>query len=452
MAYYNGNGQANGYNGGAGHDTIYGNNGNDTLNGGDGNDYIDGGNDNDSLLGGLGNDTLLGGAGSDILDGGAGNDLVDGGTGVDTVTYASAVNGMWIELNQGTTAGFSRDGNLSGLMGTDSLMNLENVIGSAHSDIIKGNAAANSLRGEGGNDSLFASMGIDRLDGGTGQDSANFSQTGAVSASLAAGAYTLGTAHYGTLIAIEDLVGSAGNDSLTGNSGNNVLDGGAGGDILTGGVGHDGMWGGAGSDRLVADGGNDTLYGNYSFNGYGDNASDIFDIRTTAGAVTISDFKLGIDKLDLTDFGFNSGGDWTGSAAQSGPDTVLTLTRNSQTVTVKLQGITDGHHLTSGDMINSSAALIAPPPNPAFINGGNGLADIFLIDPQLGNQVISHFENGLDKMDIHFTTTGYWHGGLANVPGSTDTQLVFHGSQGEVFTVTLPGLPYYNIDASDYVL
>ncbi|EGF91014.1 hemolysin-type calcium-binding repeat 2 copies family protein [Asticcacaulis biprosthecium C19] len=454
MAYFNGNGQSNLYNGGVADDVLYGNNGNDTLNGGDGNDYIDGGNNNDVLAGGNGHDTLLGGGGSDVLNAGAGNDLVDGGAGVDTVSYAGAVNGMWIELNQGATAGFSRDGNLSGAMGTDSLRNLENVVGSDFSDIIKGNSGNNLIQGGNGYDTLYASRGIDTLDGGVGGGSANFSDISGLAATvnLTTGAYSLNAGNYGTLISIDDATGTALNDSFTGNSGRNVLDGAAGNDTIAGGGGHDDVWGGAGADRLIADGGNDRLTGNYSFAGYGDNATDTFVIRTNAGAVTISDFKLGIDKLDVSDFGLTTGSTWVGSAVQVDTNTVLTLTQGANTVTVTLQGVVNGHLLQVSDMIGGTSALIAPPPQPAFSNGGNGLLDIFVVDPQLGDQTFLHFENGLDKIDISLLQGGGWGGHLANVPGTTDAQLVFSGPQGEHFTITLPGMPYYQIDASDYIL
>ncbi|ESQ75227.1 calcium-binding protein [Asticcacaulis sp. AC402] len=454
MAYFNGNGQNNLYNGGIADDILNGNAGNDTLSGGDGNDSIDGGNHDDVLAGGNGNDTVLGGGGKDSIEAGAGNDLVDGGAGVDTVSYANAVNGMWIELNQGTTAGFSRDGNLSGLMGTDQLRNLENVIGSNFNDIIKGNSAANLIQGGGGYDTLFASRGIDVLDGGAGGDSANFSDISGLSVTLnlTAGTYALNANHYGTLISIDDATATVLNDNLTGHTGRNVLDGGAGNDTIAGGGGDDDIWGGAGTDRMIADGGNDRLTGNYSFADFGDYAADTFVIKTTAGAVTISDFKLGVDKLDVSDFGFNTGGTWTGSAVQSGTDTVLTLTQNAVTVTVTLQGVINGHQLQLSDMIGGSTSLIAPPPQPAFTNGGNGIADIFVVDPQLGDQTFLHFENGLDHIDISFIQSGGWGGHLANVPGTTDAQLVFSGPQGQTFTVTLPGMPYYQIDASDYIL
>ena len=50
-----------------------------------------------------------------------------------------------------------------------------------------------------------------------------------------------------TLTGIENLIGSAFNDTLTGDAGNNVLTGGAGNDMLLGGAGDDTLDGGAGT-------------------------------------------------------------------------------------------------------------------------------------------------------------------------------------------------------------
>ncbi|WP_292783534.1 M10 family metallopeptidase C-terminal domain-containing protein [Nostoc sp. NMS9] len=53
------------------------------------------------------------------------------------------------------------------------------------------------------------------------------------------------------LVSIENLIGTAGNDTIVGNDTNNVLDGGAGSDTLVGGYGTDVLTGGAGADKFV---------------------------------------------------------------------------------------------------------------------------------------------------------------------------------------------------------
>ena len=64
-----------------------------------------------------------------------------------------------------------------------------------------------------------------------------------------------------TLVSIENVTGSAFDDSITGNGGANVLTGGAGHDILSGNDGDDSLSGGDGDDLLNGGAGNDVLDG-----------------------------------------------------------------------------------------------------------------------------------------------------------------------------------------------
>ena len=129
-----------------GDDTIYGYDGNDTINGGDG------------------NDKLFGGAGDDFIDGGFGFDTIDGGLGNDTTSYAF----YWGPINANLSTGVvSFPGNS---LLTDTLVSIENLIGTAGNDTIIGNTADNSLFGEAGNDSINGGDGVDTLIGGAGND------------------------------------------------------------------------------------------------------------------------------------------------------------------------------------------------------------------------------------------------------------------------------------------
>ncbi|WP_157969676.1 beta strand repeat-containing protein, partial [Pseudomonas huaxiensis] len=135
-------------------DTLLGGSGNDTLNGGDGNDV---------LVGGAGNDSLYGGNGNDLLIGGLGNDLLDGGAGIDTASYASATSAVTVNLSlagQQNTIG----------AGLDTLVSIENLIGSDYNDTLTGDAGANRLEGGLGNDTLNGGGGDDVLIGGRGDD------------------------------------------------------------------------------------------------------------------------------------------------------------------------------------------------------------------------------------------------------------------------------------------
>jgi len=269
-----------------GYDLLYGGGGNDVLNGGAGDDLLDGGYGADTAsyvdaaaavfvdLGivdpqntvGAGIDTLIkienltgsafadhltgnqlgnrlsGGGGDDVLDGGAANDTLDGGAGFDTATYASA--GVAVRVNL-TLAGAQTTG-----VGADTLVSIENVIGSAFDDTLTGNQFANVLTGGDGNDVLNGGTGNDTLAGGDGIDTASYANAaGAVRANLTlATAQSTISAGSDTLSGIENLTGGAYDDQLTGDAGNNILIGNAGNDLLVGGAGDDTLNGGAGSD------------------------------------------------------------------------------------------------------------------------------------------------------------------------------------------------------------
>lgn len=250
---------------------LWGNDGNDTLNGSDG---------DDSLYGEGGADTLVGDAGNDWLIGGAGGDMLDGGAGTDTANYAEAGGAVTLSLLDGAGTG----GDAAG----DSFVSVENVLGSVFADWIKGDGGANGLWGLAGNDRLYGAGGNDTLSGGDGDDAVygeagadvlnggegNDSLTGgagadalsggngidvaqydaaaaSVTVNLATGSGTAGDAAGDTYSSIENVLGSAHNDTITGNAAANAFWGMAGSDVLVGGGGADALKGGAGADIFV---------------------------------------------------------------------------------------------------------------------------------------------------------------------------------------------------------
>jgi Ca2+-binding RTX toxin-like protein len=212
--------------------------GNDSLTGTTGDDVINGLGGNDVLNGLAGNDQLNGGDGDDTLDGGAGNDTIDGGTGTNTASYADAALGVTVSL---ALEGSPQNTKNAGL---DTLTNIQNLLGSAHSDTLTGDGANNTLEGGAGDDTLV---------GGGGIDTASYASAAAgVTISLAIStAQATGGAGTDTLTGFSNLTGSSHADVLTGSSGNNVLIGGAGDDTLIGGLGTDTLTGGLGADRFA---------------------------------------------------------------------------------------------------------------------------------------------------------------------------------------------------------
>lgn len=191
--------------------TAFGGSGDDTLTGGSGNDTFEGGSGNDSLAGGNGDDQLLGEAGDDTLRGGNGNDVTDGGSGNDTADFSDIPFEITADLARGAAVYEVAPG----VTVRDTLIDIENLTGSALDDSLAGDGTANLLDGGEGDDSLLGRGGRDTLTGGSGEDT---------------------------------LRGGNGADVLVGGANDDVLFGGRGADDLNGGIGNDVMRGRRGAD------------------------------------------------------------------------------------------------------------------------------------------------------------------------------------------------------------
>ena len=314
----------------------------DTLIGSSGINRLDGGEGNDTLQGEGGNDTLIGGEGADILNGGVGADVLDGGSGTDTATYEGMTSGLGIVLDTGATWGAGEG---------DILSSIENVIGTDYSDSITGSFGDNVLTGGGGhdvldgrqgedelyggagndvliggwgsyddalyggagNDTLFGGAGLDHMDGGDGIDTVTYEDDplGAIGINLTSGS-SWGGAWGDTIVNVENVIGSDGNDTLVGSADVNVLDGGKGNDFIDGregddtliggegndtinggwGNGKDWMSGGAGDDTLIGGAGNDWMLGGEGNNTYiggsGNDTACYSDILSAAVQVNLA--------------------------------------------------------------------------------------------------------------------------------------------------------------------
>jgi trimeric autotransporter adhesin len=176
-------------------DVETGNGDNHIVTGG-GDDHVTTGTGDDTIKTGAGNDVVDAGGGDDTIIGGSGNgdDVYDGGTGANTVVYSSATNSITVDLNLadrhlqpasggGTigdllvAGGYAADmpvGKAEGVdIGTDALINVQNVVGGAGNDTITGNGGNNTLAGGLGDDILIGAAGDDTLVGGIGADTLN---------------------------------------------------------------------------------------------------------------------------------------------------------------------------------------------------------------------------------------------------------------------------------------
>jgi Ca2+-binding RTX toxin-like protein len=206
----------------------------------------------DILTGDGGANILIGRGGNDILEGLGGGDTLYGDTGNNTASYEHAVS---TDLITGVTASLTTSfvvgppvtptGDAAG----DIYYNIQNLTGSAYNDHLIGDSHVNILIGGFGNDILEGMGGGDRFYGGTfdgtshsiaGNDTVSYEHaSGPVTASLDSSHSNSGAAAGDIYYDIQNLTGSAYNDTLYGDANDNILMGGAGADTFWGGGGND---------------------------------------------------------------------------------------------------------------------------------------------------------------------------------------------------------------------
>jgi Ca2+-binding RTX toxin-like protein len=227
--------------------------------------------------------------------------------------------------------------------GSDLLISIENLIGSAFNDTLEGDIANNSLASGAGNDTIFGSGGNDAIDGGSGTDIANYSALGGLVSLGAFGVLNKGALGVDSLVGIETVVGSillgdtvdlsaavSSGSVVVSSTSTNLTTGlatvnGTGSplplsftvqqfenvigsnfnDTITGNAANNFLNGGTGNDTISGLGGSDTLTG-----GLGNDAFNYTNLTESAAGVasrdTITDFQLGLDKLDLGAIDANS--------------------------------------------------------------------------------------------------------------------------------------------------
>ena len=203
----------------------------------------------DSLVGVTFGNTLFGRGGNDFLFSGAGNDRLDGGDDNDTAVYMESPGGIKAELsNNKVIDGFTTVVNEEeGLFQTytDTLIDIENIVGSEHDDSIIGDDNANALFGLAGDDTIKGEGDADTIDGGNDAD------------------LIYGGGGNDSLIGGVDYKPIDGNDTIYGEEGNDYIHGGDMDDYLDGGDGDDEIYGGSNADTLIGGKHNDTLFGNW---------------------------------------------------------------------------------------------------------------------------------------------------------------------------------------------
>ncbi|MFC7540468.1 calcium-binding protein [Siccirubricoccus deserti] len=307
-----------------------------------------------------GGDNIDGGAGSDTLMGGAGDDFLDGGEGLDLVDYRLSAAAVVVNLADGVATG----------EGTDTLLNIEWVVGSNFDDSITGDDGANYLYGNGGNDTLAGGLGNDTLDGGGGNNTVDYTAaTGPMIVNLGNnGAVGEGS---DVLLNIQSVIGSGFADYLIGNAAANMLNGGLGNDTIIAGAG--------GNDMLDGGEGEDLVDYRFATTNVVLTLGDLGDGSATVGADTStliavehvvgSGFGDTLAGNSLGNFIFGGAGD-DSLAGGGGNDTLLG---------------SDGSDSLNGGVGDD------------VLTGGDG-ADYFYFQSGDGNDYITDFTIGVDKL------------------------------------------------------
>jgi Ca2+-binding RTX toxin-like protein len=385
----------------------------------------------ENVTGGLGGDNIVGSGGTNILTGFGGADVVNGAGGDDVIVATAGdgndtyIGGLGVDFynlantTANATVNLTTGVSTSAQTGTDTLSEIEGVIGSFGIDNITGNANANII------------------DGGDAGDTIN---------------------------------GGAGNDTLSGGLGNgDIVNGGAGDDVIiyNFGDGADASYdGGADNDtlRVVGSGGSDTL--TVVWNGSrltSSNGTTLLNIE----AVT-ADLGDGNDRLD-----------YTGTGGANG--VTVHLGTNSATGFSQIAGIENvtggagGDTITGGNGVNNidgaggadtidggagNDVLAGGGGNDIMIGGlgndtmnGNGGNDRFVFSGAFGNDVINGFDSNptggqdtLDVRDLGVTAANF--ASLVTIAQQGANVLVTINGQ----TITLAGETAANVTISDFLV
>ena len=399
-----------------------------------------------------------------------GDNLIDG----KGQTLIAGVIGDTLSYEYGATSGITLDlagtgPQATGGSGTDTVINIENLIGSSYDDLLAGNGTDNILDGLAGvdtvsyvaataevavdlslqvaltsgssdvvrnfenivgsgfDDLMTGTLGDNVFDGGAaGSDTVSYRNVklseGGVEASLSVtGSQNTQSSGFDTFIKIDNLEGSVNDDRLTGNAAANKLDGSSGQDSLFALGGDDSLTGGLGDDLLDGGQGKDWAF----FLGTLNATVDL----TRAGA---QDTGYGLDKLVTIE----------NVATGDGDDKVTGNAGNNAFSTGFGVDTVDGGD--GNDDINGGAGADR-------LTGGNGL-DVFVFDTAFSADNvdrITDFTSSDDTLHLHsdiFETIAL--GALKAADFQSNTTGAANDSSDRIIYETDTGNLYYDADGT----
>uniref|UniRef100_A0AAN0NJH5 M10 family metallopeptidase C-terminal domain-containing protein n=1 Tax=Yoonia rhodophyticola TaxID=3137370 RepID=A0AAN0NJH5_9RHOB len=381
------------------------------------------------MFGGAGNDELYGSDGFDTFDGGEGNDTIL----FNELTSTAMGEGAVIDLRTQMVG-------WKGVHENETLVSIENAVGTGEEDLIIGDQFANYLGGISGDDVIYGHGGDDRLFGGRDND---------------------------------DLYGGEGDDYIDGDDGDDNHYGGAGNDVIVGSIGEDFFDGGDGVDtidfsytssdltidlstatatfasglleqilnfeNIIGGRGDNTLIGSSGDNRIEGNRGDD-DHYGGAGndyilGSTGVDFFDGGDGIDTIDFSYSSGAFTINLAASNAVFSGGTVEQ-----VVDFENIVGG----SGDngLIGSDAANVINGMSGNDTLTGGGGADYFAFGANFGTDTITDFEIFHDRIVIDISALDF-----ANL-SITDTAAGARLSFGTSDSILLEDVAAVDLDAS----
>ena len=434
----------------------------------------------DVLTGNSGDNWLWGIAGDDRISGGGGNDLIEVGSGAHTLDGGSGTDTLRFVVVGGGGGGVTLDLTLQGAaqdtgQGMMDLSGFENLSGGDGADTLIGDSGANWIGGDQGNDTISGGggddllygdgraapdthgtggsgpisfyddvadidpslaggddvieggLGNDIIDGGQGSDTATYANAaGAVGVYLEFG-IAEGADGNDTLYNIENVTGSAFDDTLLGNGADNVL---------SGGDGHDYMRGYAGNDSLLGDGGDDYLNG-----GDGDDLLD-------GGAGLDRAAYLGSTGGVTVDLNLQGSAQNTGSA---GWDTLVGIEHVSGTIYDDVLTGDGGDNWLWGG--SDGTGSTATGNDTISAGGGNDLVEVgagnHILDGGTGIDTLSLWGNSTDISSAGVTFSLALQGAAQDSEQGMMTATGFENLSGSIYDDNLSGDDNGNVLAGD---
>jgi len=310
--------------------------------------------------------------------------------------------------------------------------------GEVGNDTLLGGAGDDSLFGSGGDDILEGGEGADVINGGNGNDTASYmNSANGVNINLISGGANFGDADGDTLSSIENLVGSAFADTLIGNSDDNIIIGGSGNDNIRGGAGSDILEGGAGADIINGQGGFDTVsYQGSSgrvvinlINGVaaqGDAAGDIVSNVVDIIGSAHDDILNGSQSSNS----IQAGGGHDYLAGRGGADDLF-------------GGEGDDELLGGGGWDNLDGGA-----GNDTLSGGFKGRDVFIFANGFGEDIITDFDNNLDRIDFTQNTNFNVFADIVTVATQSGTDVFIQDGTNQI---TLQNFNLADLDVTDFI-